>query len=130
MAGSSTSFHESLDKLSPMTQDAHRALVSLQEELEAVDWYQQRADACEDEALKAILLHNMGEEIEHASMLLEWLRRHHPGFGQHLKTYLFTAQSIVDIEEEDTGDTEQADTDLETAKPHDPGLTVGALKGD
>ena len=130
MAGSSMSFHESLDKLSTMTQDAHRALVSLQEELEAVDWYQQRADACEDEALKAILLHNMGEEIEHASMLLEWLRRHPPGFGQHLKTYLFTAQSIVDIEEEDTGNTEQADTDLETAKPHDLGLTVGAMKGD
>ena len=62
------------------TQDMHRALVSLQEELEAVDWYQQRADACEDAELKAILLHNMREEIEHASMVLEWLRRNHPDF--------------------------------------------------
>src|SRR5688572_26095130 len=104
MAVSSASFHEPLDKLSITTQDMHRALVSLQEELEAVDWYQQRADACVDDDLKAILLHNMDEEIEHAAMVLEWLRRHHPGFGQHLRTYLFTSQAIVDIEEEDTSD--------------------------
>jgi len=70
MAGSSDTYHEPLDKLSPTTQDMHRALVSLQEELEAVDWYQQRADACEEPELKAILLHNMREEIEHASMVL------------------------------------------------------------
>ena len=77
MAGSSETYHEPLEKLSPATQDMHRALVSLQEELEAVDWYQQRADACGDAELKAILLHNMREEIEHASMVIEWLRRHH-----------------------------------------------------
>ena len=84
MAGSSDTYHESLDKLSSTTQDMHRALVSLQEELEAVDWYQQRADATEDAELKAILLHNMREEIEHASMVLEWLRRNHPDFATAL----------------------------------------------
>jgi ferritin-like protein len=130
MAGNSASFHESLDKLSTTTQDTHRALVSLQEELEAVDWYQQRADACADDALRAILLHNMHEEIEHASMILEWLRRHHPGFDQHLRTYLFTSQTIVDIEEKETGDQGQTETGLEKGKPHDLGLTVGPMKGD
>jgi ferritin-like protein len=130
MAGSSASFHESLDKLSTTTQDMHRALVSLQEELEAVDWYQQRADACEDDALKSILLHNMHEEIEHASMILEWLRRKHAGFEQHMHTYLFTSQTIVDIEEEDTGGKGQTETDIEVGKPHDLGLTVGPMKGD
>ena len=130
MAGSSASFHESLDKLSTTTQDMHRALVSLQEELEAVDWYQQRADACEDDALKSILFHNMHEEIEHASMILEWLRRKHAGFEQHMHTYLFTSQTIVDIEEEDTGGKGQAETDIEVGKPHDLGLTVGPMKGD
>jgi ferritin-like protein len=130
MAGSSESFHEPLDKLSTTTQDMHRALVSLQEELEAVDWYQQRADACEDDALKAILLHNMHEEIEHAAMVLEWLRRHHPGFKQHLHTYLFTSQAIVGIEKDDTADAGQTEPDLESGKPHDLGLTVGPMKGD
>jgi ferritin-like protein len=129
MAGSSASFHEPLDKLSAKTQDMHRALVSLQEELEAVDWYQQRADACGDDDLKAILLHNMHEEIEHASMLLEWLRRNHPGFGHHLRTYLFTSQTIVDIEEEDTDGKEERQTMPPVSKPHGPGLTVGAMKG-
>ena len=98
MAGSSDTYHEPLDKLSPTTQDMHRALVSLQEELEAVDWYQQRADACGDTELKAILLHNMREEIEHASMVLEWLRRRHPDFEKHLRTYLFQDKPILEIE--------------------------------
>ena len=130
MAVSSASFHEPLDKLSTTTQDMHRALVSLQEELEAVDWYQQRADACADDDLKAILLHNMDEEIEHATMVLEWLRRHHPGFGKHLRTYLFTSQAILDIEEEDTSDSGHPEVSQEGGKPHIPGLTVGKLKGD
>ena len=74
MAGASQGFHEAEEKLSPETKDAHRALVSLQEELEAIDWYRQRADATENASLKAVLLHNMGEEVEHACMLLEWFR--------------------------------------------------------
>jgi uncharacterized protein len=130
MAVSSASFHESLDKLSTTTQDMHRALVSLQEELEAADWYQQRADACFDDDLKAILLHNMNEEIEHAAMILEWLRRRHPGFRQHLRTYLFTSQTIVDIEEEDTSGNGQPETSEDVEQPHVPGLTIGKMKGD
>src|SRR5512146_757449 len=103
MAGSSDTYHEPLDKLSSSTQDMHRALVSLQEELEAVDWYQQRADACEDAELKAILLHNMREEIEHASMVIEWLRRRHPDFERHLHTYLFRDKPILAVEEDERG---------------------------
>ncbi|MGH7058018.1 MAG: hypothetical protein ACREFZ_09080, partial [Acetobacteraceae bacterium] len=67
--------------------------------LEAVDWYRQRADACGDDELKEILLHNMREEIEHASMVLEWLRRNSPDFAAQLKTYLFTEAPITEVEE-------------------------------
>jgi uncharacterized protein len=128
MATSSDSYHESLDKLSSATQDMHRALVSLQEELEAVDWYQQRADACEDADLKAILLHNMREEIEHASMVLEWLRRHHPDFEKNLRMYLFQDRPILAVEEADRAANGKA-------APHAgrllrTGLTVGTMKGD
>lgn len=101
MAGSSESFHEPLDQLSPKTKDMHRALVSLQEELEAVDWYQQRADACSDEELKGILLHNMREEVEHACMVLEWLRRSSDAFAKQMKIYLFTEKPILEAEEDD-----------------------------
>lgn len=98
----SESYHEPLDLLSKKTRDLHRALVSLQEELEAVDWYQQRADAAGSEELRAVLIHNMNEEIEHACMVLEWLRRNHGHFDQMLRTYLFTSQPITEIEEEET----------------------------
>jgi ferritin-like protein len=125
MAGSSDSYHEPLDKLSSTTQDMHRALVSLQEELEAVDWYQQRADACVDAELKAILLHNMREEIEHAAMVLEWLRRRHPDFEKNLRTYLFKEAPILDIEAVDMGRTTPS-----AGTPQHKGLTVGTMKGD
>ena len=128
MAGSSDTYHEPLDKLSSTTQDMHRALVSLQEELEAVDWYQQRADACEDADLKAILLHNMREEIEHASMVLEWLRRHHPAFEQYLRMYLFQEKPILAVEEADRAS--NGKTEPNTRRPQRVGLTVGAMKGD
>lgn len=95
----STVYHES--GLSKKAQSTHRALASMIEELEAVDWYNQRADAADDEELKKILIHNRNEEIEHASMLLEWLRRNIPEFDEELKTYLFTKKSIVDIEEDE-----------------------------
>ena len=71
-------------------QNLHRALISLIEELEAIDWYQQRADACTDAALKAVLLHNRNEEVEHGMMTLEWLRRHDPTFDKFMRRYLFT----------------------------------------
>ena len=82
-------YHEPLDKLSVATMDFHRAVVSLIEELEAVDWYNQRVEACTDAALKAILAHNRDEEIEHASMALEWIRRRNPVFDRELRKTLF-----------------------------------------
>ncbi len=85
--------------LSPEAQEVHRALASLIEELEAVDWYNQRADVTRDESLKAILLHNRNEEIEHASMALEWLRREMPNFDRELRTYLFTTAPVTEVEE-------------------------------
>lgn len=87
--------HEPIEKLSELTLDMHRAIVSLIEELEAVDWYQQRADACSDEELKAILIHNGNEEKEHAAMVLEWIRRKDPTFSKELKDFLFTDKPIA-----------------------------------
>ena len=93
----STVYHES--GLSADAQGIHRAIASMCEELEAVDWYNQRADVAKDAELKEILLHNRNEEIEHASMLLEWLRRKMPKFDTELKTYLFTSAKITEVEE-------------------------------
>src|SRR5207248_4899242 len=87
----SDTYHEPLELLSEETRNLHRAIVSLKEELEAIDWYQQRADACSDPALKAVLVHNKNEEIEHASMVLEWIRRHDAQFDAMLKKYLFSS---------------------------------------
>jgi hypothetical protein len=95
---SATALHENSNDLPTDTRDLHRALSSLQEELEAVDWYRQRADACADSALKAILLHNMKEEMEHAAMLLEWLRRSNEDFNTLLQTFLFSKDDIHEIE--------------------------------
>ena len=103
MAGASNSYHEPAEQLSHKTRDMHRALVSLQEELEAVDWYRQRADACQDDELRAILLHNMNEEIEHAAMVLEWLRRNDDGFNKELGAFLNSSGPIVEVEEEHMG---------------------------
>ena len=104
MPSASATLHEDPRQLSPETMNMHRAIVSLQEELEAVDWYRQRADACTDAELKAILLHNMREEIEHASMLLEWLRRNSEDFHKQLQTYLFTTKPILEVEEDQEED--------------------------
>jgi len=106
MPSASAMFHEDTRLLSPETMNLHRAIVSLQEELEAVDWYRQRADACTDAELKSILLHNMREEIEHASMLLEWLRRNNKDFNKELQTYLFTTKPILEVEEDDGAEAE------------------------
>jgi ferritin-like protein len=109
----------------------HRAIVSLQEELEAADWYQQRAEACGDEELKAILLHNMREEIEHAAMILEWLRRNNADFSKHLKTYLYTTQPITEVEEEDTaGEASESTPNADASPASRPSLTIGTMKGD
>jgi hypothetical protein len=87
--------HEPEKELRPETVEMHRAIVSLIEELEAVDWYQQRVDACRDPELKAILAHNRDEEKEHAAMVLEWIRRNDPRFSKELKDYLFTDKPLA-----------------------------------
>ena len=97
---SSEHLHAPRERLSKKTLAMHHAIVSLMEELEASDWYRQRADDCEDAALRDILLHNMREEIEHAAMVLEWLRRNDKDFDGHLKDYLFTEGSIMEIEKQ------------------------------
>lgn len=122
MAGSSGSLHESEQVLKPETIDRHRAVVSIMEELEAVDWYDQRIDAATDEELRKILAHNRDEEKEHASMMLEWLRRHDPKLDEHLRTYLFTKKSVLEIEDEAEGKGE--------GKPSagDGSLGIGSLR--
>lgn len=91
-------FHEAAETLSIETRDMHRAIVSLMEELEAVDWYNQRVDACADDALRAVLAHNRDEEKEHAAMMLEWIRRRDPVFDKELRDYLFTDKPLVALE--------------------------------
>ena len=103
MGASSTTFHEPYDLLQAATRDMHRAIVSLMEELEAMDWYQQRIDATGDPELRAVLAHNRDEETEHAAMSLEWMRRQDPVLDEHLRTYLFSSGSIVGLEEEAEG---------------------------
>jgi ferritin-like protein len=98
MAGSSASLHE--EGLAPDVVDRHRAIVSIMEELEAVDWYDQRANATGNEALREVLAHNRDEEKEHAAMTLEWLRRRDGALDRHLRTYLFTEGDILATEEE------------------------------
>ncbi len=96
----SAGYHEPFEKLTPKTRDLHRALTSLQEELEAVDWYQQRIDVIEDAELKDILEHNRDEEKEHAMMLLEWIRRNDPAFARQIAAKLDKPGRIAEEEEE------------------------------
>jgi ferritin-like protein len=95
MAESSAELHEGREALRPATLERHRAIVSVMEELEAIDWYDQRIDASEDAELRAILEHNRDEEKEHAAMALEWLRRHDPTLDLYLREYLFTDGPIA-----------------------------------
>jgi ferritin-like protein len=92
---SNEGYHEPITELSEETRDMHRAITSLMEELEAVDWYNQRVDACSNPELRAILAHNRDEEKEHAAMVLEWIRRQDPAFDKELKDYLFTDKPIA-----------------------------------
>lgn len=125
---SSEDLHAPRERLQTITITRHQAIVSLMEELEAADWYQQRADDCEDPALKEILLHNMREEIEHASMVIEWLRRNSPDWEKNLRTYLFTDAPITEVEQaaENGGGEPSGD-----GAPGRRGrFTVGPMKGD
>ena len=95
----SEGYHEDESRLRPETKDLHRAITSLMEELEAVDWYQQRVDATEDADLARILAHNRDEEKEHAAMVLEWIRRKDAGFDEQLREYLFTDRTLGTAED-------------------------------
>ncbi len=123
---SSEALHEDATKLGPEVIDQHRAIVSLMEELEAVDWYNQRAKATTNPELRAILEHNRDEEKEHASMVLEWLRRSDPKLMQHLKTYLFTEEPVTEIEAEVAQDGGGAE-DGESVSS-DGSLGIGSLR--
>lgn len=129
MADASTSFHEAVDELHPETRDRHRAIVSLMEELEAVDWYDQRIDAARDGELKDILAHNRDEEKEHATMMLEWLRRRDASLDENLRRYLFTTDPIMAIEEA----AEEGEAAAEAGASNSAGdgsLGIGSLKGE
>ena len=99
-AMASDTYHEPLELLSEDTKNTHRAIVSLMEELEAIDWYQQRAEACSDPELSAVLTHNKNEEVEHAMMTLEWLRRKQPVFAENIATYINSSGPILEVEEQ------------------------------
>jgi uncharacterized protein len=110
MAGSSATLHESPETLGSEAIDRHRAIVSIMEELEAIDWYDQRAIASDDDELRAILEHNRDDEKEHAAMALEWLRRHDSFLDGQLRRYLFTEGSITEKEEESGADDDGDDS--------------------
>ena len=122
----SAGYHESEDKLRPETLDNHRALTSMQEELEAADWYDQRVDAATDTDLKQILAHNRDEEKEHFAMLLEWYRRRDAMMDSHLKEYLFTSGSLIAREQVTTGG---GGASADTAADGGGSLGIGSLKG-
>jgi ferritin-like protein len=114
------------ENLSAGVVDRHRAIVSLMEELEAADWYAQRAEAASDPELRAILEHNGDEEKEHAAMVLEWLRRHDSALAGHLQTYLYQEGSITQREEQKDGDT--GGPAAHPTSKTDGSLGIGSLK--
>jgi uncharacterized protein len=121
-------YHEPVEELSDKTRDMHRAIITLMEEFEAIDWYNQRVDACKDDELKAVLVHNRDEEKEHAAMVLEWMRRNDPLFEQVLRTYLFTSGDITQLELEATaGATGQGSPTGSTVPVPRARFTVGSL---
>jgi len=122
----SAGYHESESKLRPETLDNHRAFTSMQEELEAADWYDQRVDAATDRELKEILAHNRDEEKEHFAMLLEWYRRRDATMDARLKEYLFTSGSLVTREQAGAGG---GDGDADAAGGGAGSLGIGSLKG-
>ncbi|MGH8179135.1 MAG: encapsulin-associated ferritin-like protein [Steroidobacter sp.] len=126
MAGGSGSLHERADHLRPETIDRHRAVVSIMEELEAIDWYDQRIDAASDQQLQEILAHNRDEEKEHAAMTIEWLRRHDQKLDEHLRTYLFTEKPLLQVEHEAEQDEPSDQSSVSDAG--DGCLGIGSLR--
>lgn len=123
----SAGFHEDPSVLGTDTKDRHRALVSIQEELEAIDWYDQRVDAADDPELKEVLAHNRDEEKEHAAMTIEWLRRRDPVFDANLRTYLFTSAPVTEVEEA-AAVAEPGSADGSPGSAHGS-LRIGGLRG-
>jgi len=127
---SSESYHEPLELLSEDTKNTHRAIVSLKEELEAVDWYQQRAEACSDPELAAVLTHNKNEEVEHAMMTLEWLRRKSPVFAKNIGIYLNSSGPITEVEAASMAASDEAGgTNAGSSADQSISLGIGSLKG-
>lgn len=125
---SSEQLHEQRELMSPELIDRHRAIASIMEELEAVDWYDQRAAVASDPALVEVLGHNRDEEKEHAAMTLEWLRRNDAVLDRHLRTYLFTEGSILEIEEvAEHGGGDDGDSSPSPASTGS--LGIGSLRG-
>ncbi len=122
MAQQSAGFHEASEKLKAETRDRHRAIASIMEELEAVDWYDQRVDAAGDDELRAILAHNRDEEKEHAAMVLEWLRRRDPNLDLQLRNYLFVDKPVLERE------MELDEAQDETPQCADGSLGIGSLR--
>lgn len=125
-------YHEPVAELSPLDRDFVRALTSLKEEIEAINWYHQRVVAATDPQIKAIMAHNRDEEMEHAIMGLEWLRRTMPGWDAVMRTYLFTTGDITALEDAATGGETDASA-TETASPSAPAgasLGIGSLRGN
>ncbi|HNR68975.1 MAG TPA: ferritin-like domain-containing protein [bacterium] len=109
-------YHEPPEELSPQARDISRALNSLKEEIEAIDWYNQRVDRTGDESLKKVLAHNRDEEIEHACMALEWLRRNMGVWDEQLRLYLFSSGDLTELEEGEAESTSSSSTDLGIGK--------------
>lgn len=118
-------FHEPREQLPPAVLNLKRALASIIEELEAVSWYNERAAGETDAELIEILLHNRNEEIEHAMMLLEWVRRKYPEFAEEMKTYMFTKAPITELE-----DAQEASEQPQTTNPANGSLNIGSMKGE
>ena len=138
-AMASDNYHEPLELLSDDTKNTHRAIVSLMEELEAIDWYQQRAEACTDPELSAVLTHNKNEEVEHAMMTLEWLRRKVPIFDENIQTYINSSGPILEVEESTTsgssgkgGGASKKKGEARSGKSYNSSesLGIGSLKGN
>ena len=123
-----TDYHEQWDALPEQVRDFHRALSSLKEEIEAIDWYHQRHELCSDAELKRVIAHNRDEEMEHAAMTLEWLRRNMPGWDEALRTYLFTESEITEKEAALNGSNAADEASVDRGgRPR--ALPIGSLKG-
>ena len=116
-------YHEPATELPEEARNFSRALNSLKEEIEAIDWYHQRVVLTQDPTLQKALAHNRDEEIEHAAMMIEWLRRNMPGWDEELRTYLFTEGDLTTLEEGE----EESEENEEKSADSSSGLGIGKL---